>query len=196
MKSLPQKVQRILAFDTIIILMLIDQLSKWYVIEQYFRPLSYDASGPTMDFITWLTKIPQEQFPFYRSEICSVFSLVMVWNKGVSFGMFASTQAFMPYVLGVVALGMSVLFLCWMWRATSLLAALPLAMIVSGALSNVWDRVRFGAVADFLDFHIGATHWPAFNIADSCIVLGVAGLALHTLLSGKSMDGKTVSDQA
>lgn len=170
----------------ILLLAFADQLSKWYVIEMFFRPLSFDADGPTLGFLTWLTKLHQEQFPFYRSEVCSIFNLVMVWNKGVSFGMFSSTHTYMPYALGIMALGLSGVFLVWMWRATSFLAALPLAMIISGALSNVWDRVRFGAVADFLDFHIGELHWPAFNIADSCIVLGVAGLALYTLLSNNT----------
>ena len=56
---------------------------------------------------------------------------------------------------------------------------LPLALIVGGALGNLVDRVRFGAVIDFLDFHIGGWHWPAFNVADICIVVGVGLFVLN-----------------
>ena len=178
----------IFAIALIFLLALADQLSKWYIIERHFRLVSFDAQGPSLDFITWLTQLPQERFPFYRTEVTSFFNLVMVWNKGVSFGMFASTHSWMPYALMVMAVALTGFFVVWMVRATSLLAIIPLAMIISGALSNVWDRARFGAVADFLDVHIGDLHWPAFNIADSCIVVGVALLALHTLCSNKSKE--------
>ena len=186
MKPIPQKIVRILAIEAILLFALLDQFSKWYVIERLFRPVSFDAHEAGKDFFPWLTTMGQTQFPFYRhGGVTSFFDLVMVWNKGVSFGMFTSTHAFMPYVLMIMALAMTVFFLSWLWRAPNLLTALPISLIVSGALSNVWDRARFGAVADFLDFHIGSMHWPAFNIADSCIVIGVAGLALNTLLSDR-----------
>jgi signal peptidase II len=68
-----------------------------------------------------------------------------------------------------------------MKRAIRLTTLIPLAMIIAGAISNVWDRVRFGAVADFLDFHYQDIHYPAFNIADCCIVLGVIALAIDGL---------------
>lgn len=168
-----------------IALALLDQLSKWYVIERYFRLRSYDADGPSLDFSTWLTTLTQERFPFYKTEITSFFNLVMVWNQGVSFGMFSSQHQWMPYALGLMALALCSVFLVWMWRATSILASIALALIISGALSNVWDRARFGGVADFLDFHIAGYHWPAFNIADSCIVIGVACLAIHSLFFEK-----------
>lgn len=170
----------------IFLLAIADQLSKWYIVERHFHLASFDAQGPSLDFIPWLLKLPQERLPFYATEVTSFFNLVMVWNKGVSFGMFTSGEHYMPYVLMVMALALTGFFVVWMLRAATLLAAIPLAMIISGALSNVWDRARFGAVVDFLDFHIGSLHWPAFNIADSCIVLGVASLAIHTLLSNKS----------
>lgn len=176
----------LIALSLILLLALADQLSKWYIIERHFRLLSFEANGPSLDFMTWLTQLPQERFPFFRTEVTSFFNFTMVWNKGVSFGMFSSTHSYMPYALMVMAVALTSFFVVWLIRATSLWAAIPLAMIISGALSNVWDRARFGAVADFLDFHIGDLHWPAFNIADSCIVVGVALLALHTLCSEKS----------
>ncbi len=170
---------------------LFDQWSKWFVIERHFRLFSLKSEGPSVGFIDWLTTIPQDQFPFERTVVTPFFNIVMVWNKGVSFGMFASDHNVMPYILMVMALALTGFFVFWMWRSKSLLASLPLALVVAGAVSNVWDRMRFKAVADFLDFHIGDIHWPAFNVADSCIVVGVAGLALHTLLSGKASGAET-----
>jgi signal peptidase II len=158
-----------------------DQVSKWYVIEKFFRPRSFDAHEAERGFLTWLAQLPQQQFPFFSHPVTPYFNLVMVWNKGVSFGMFANSHAYMPYALMLMALAMSGFFLVWLLRAPGFFPMAALAAIISGALSNAWDRVRFGAVADFLDFHLGDRHWPAFNIADSCIVIGVAGLALHTL---------------
>lgn len=174
-----------LCFGLILITSLLDQLSKWWVIERYFRLRSYEADGPSLNFITWLTTLPQERFPFYKTEITSFFNLVMVWNQGVSFGMFSSEHQWMPYALGLMALALCSVFLVWMWRSTSVFASFAIALIISGAISNVWDRARFGGVADFLDFHVASYHWPAFNIADSCIVIGVAGLAIHSLFFEK-----------
>jgi signal peptidase II len=120
-------------------------------------------------------------FPPAHIEITSFFNLVMVWNKGVSFGMFASAHDYMPYILSLSALVLCGFLVVWMKRAIRLTTLIPLAMIIAGAISNVWDRVRFGAVADFLDFHYQDIHYPAFNIADCCIVLGVIALAIDGL---------------
>lgn len=174
-------IRRIMCIDLIVALIAFDQWSKWFITERYFRPRSFEADGPSLDFFKWLVLRPQERLPFHRTEITSFFDLVMVWNKGVSFGMFSGDHEFMPYVLMFFALLLSGVFVLWLWRATSWLAAISLSMIIAGAVSNVWDRVRFRAVVDFLDFHLNDLHWPAFNIADSAIVIGVAGLAFYTL---------------
>lgn len=116
-------------------------------------------------------------------ELTSFFNLVMVWNFGVSFGLFASGADLMPYVLIAVSLLISGLLVAWVWRGATRLAALAVGMVVGGAMGNVIDRLRFGAVADFLDFHLAGWHWPAFNVADACIVVGVGLLLLDGLLS-------------
>lgn len=171
-----------LAFIVLIgVLILCDQISKWWVVEMYFRPRNFGADGPTLDFLPWLMTTGQEQMGAFRVEVTSFFDLVMAWNTGVSFSMFASDHAVMPYVLSGIGIVMALIFFVWMMRTRSLITALPLALIIAGALSNVWDRLRFGAVADFLYFHIGKYGWPAFNIADSCIVAGVAFLAFDSL---------------
>jgi signal peptidase II len=70
----------------------------------------------------------------------------------------------------------------WLRRVTSALLAVAIGLIIGGAVGNVVDRIRLGAVVDFLDFHIGSWHWPAFNLADSAICVGVAAMLLDGLL--------------
>jgi signal peptidase II len=190
---------RIGLFFVIIALIVADQVSKWWVLEKIVRLRSFEADGSSMDFLPWLFKLGQEQMPPFRSEVTSFFDIVMAWNTGVSFSMFASDHQAMVYVLIGVALLLSLVFTIWLIRTPLLITALPLAMVVAGALSNVWDRVRFGAVADFLYFHVGEYGWPAFNLADSCIVAGVAilafdGLFLEPRRTKKALNESIVSD--
>ncbi len=190
---------RIGLFLLILALIVADQVSKWWVLEKIVRLRSFEADGSSMSFLPWLFKLGQEQMPPFRSEITSFFDIVMAWNTGVSFSMFASDNHLMVYVLIAVALVLSTVFTIWLMRTTVLMTALPLAMIIAGALSNVWDRVRFGAVADFLYFHVGEYGWPAFNLADSCIVVGVAilafdGLFLEPRRAKKALNEGIISD--
>ena len=163
-------------------LTIVDQISKWWVIEMFLKPRVFEAQGGTLSFLSWMTTLGQDRFPPARVEILPFFNIVMVWNQGVSFGMFASAETYMPYILGGGALLTCAVLIHWMRRAQHLTTLIPLAMIVAGAMGNVWDRVRFGGVADFLDFYYQDWHYPAFNIADCCIVVGVIALAVDGLL--------------
>ncbi len=111
-------------------------------------------------------------------EVTSFFNLVMVWNTGVSFGLFSEDSASRSWTLIAVSLAVMVWLGIWLWRNQSGPVAVALGMIIGGAFGNVIDRYRFGAVFDFLDFHAFGYHWPAFNVADSAIVLGVGLLLL------------------
>lgn len=112
-------------------------------------------------------------------EVTSFFKLVMVWNEGISFGMFSrSTMAFMPWVLIGLALAVAFWLVRLARRSSARIERLGYALVVGGALGNVIDRVRFGAVADFFYFHIGDLGWPAFNVADAAICIGVGLLLL------------------
>lgn len=166
----------------IVFLIFADQVSKWWIMEVFYKPRVFEAEGATLSFFDWFITFGQKQFPPVSIEVTSFFNLVMVWNKGVSFGMFASAHDYMPYILSGVALIMSVILAIWMKRATHLTTLVPLAMIIAGAIGNIWDRLRFGAVADFLDFHVDDMHYPAFNIADCCIVVGVLLLAFDGII--------------
>jgi lipoprotein signal peptidase len=109
------------------------------------------------------------------------FDLTMVWNRGVTFGMFAGDEAWTQIALGAVALVIAAILLRWMARAETRGIALALGAIIGGAVGNVIDRVCFGAVADFLDAHAWGWHWYVFNIADAAIVLGVVTLVADAL---------------
>lgn len=109
------------------------------------------------------------------------FNLVLVWNRGISFGLFNAHSDFGPYLLVALSLAISVFFAIWLLRADNRALSIAISIIIGGAIGNVIDRLRFGAVVDFLDFHAWGWHWPAFNIADSAICVGIAFVVLDGL---------------
>lgn len=117
------------------------------------------------------------------------FNLVTVWNYGVSFGMFNNGSAAGAWIFILVAAAISLALAVWLVRADNCLVAAALGLILGGAVGNVVDRLRYGAVFDFLDFHALGWHWPAFNVADAAIVVGVAVLFIDSLF-GDGREGK------
>jgi signal peptidase II len=111
------------------------------------------------------------------------FNLVLVWNRGVSFGMLQGLGAALPLVLSAVALAVVVGLTVWLSRTEQRPSAFGLGLVIGGALGNVVDRVRYGAVADFFDFHLAGYHWPAFNLADAAICVGAVILLADGLLA-------------
>lgn len=105
------------------------------------------------------------------------FNLVEVWNPGVSFGMFKQL-AHGQWLLSALAIGITVILLRCLWSTRDSLTAAALGLIIGGAIGNTIDRIRFGAVADYLDFHAYGQHWPAFNFTDSAVCIGVFLLVL------------------
>ena len=116
-----------------------------------------------------------------RVDLLPVLSLTMVWNQGVTFGMFKADGPWGPLLLVAVAIAIVVALAVWLWRAESRLVAISLGAIAGGAVGNVLDRLRFGAVVDFIHFHVGSWSWYVFNVADAAIVCGVAALVLDGL---------------
>ncbi len=108
------------------------------------------------------------------------FNLVEVWNKGVSFGLLGNL-GLPSWVLTALSLVICAGLLAWVWRGLPTLPAAGVGLVIGGAIGNVIDRVRWGGVFDFADFYVGKWHWPAFNIADSAIVIGVAVLLLDSM---------------
>jgi len=118
-----------------------------------------------------------------RSLIPGFFNLTHVTNRGAAFGLFANVSSPLGTILLVLfsTLALAVIGVL-LWRnPADRLSGVSLALLFGGALGNLLDRVRVGRVVDFLDFHLGGYHWPAFNLADSAIVLGAAGVMLHLL---------------
>lgn len=149
-----------------------DQLSKWWIVTRVF------GEGKA-GLVDWLfTAGPRLEFVSHK--ITSFFNLVMVWNQGVSFGILQTAHNFMVYALSAMAVLISIGFLIWLWRDPRGLRGMAVGLIVGGALGNVWDRLRFGAVADFIDFHLAGYHWPAFNVADAAVCIGVVLMLVET----------------
>ncbi|MFA5592729.1 MAG: signal peptidase II [Micavibrio sp.] len=163
----------IVGFSLALDVLVLDQLSKWLILEYVMRREIQPHAHPN-SLWEWITDAPS-RLPFASVEIAPFFNLTMVWNEGISFGMFHGTGI---WLLVGLSLLISVLFAVWLTRAKSWLQAVSLALVIGGALGNVLDRLRFGAVADFFDFHFAGWHYPAFNVADSAIVVGIALLVI------------------
>lgn len=148
----------------------LDQLSKWWVVEKLMRPEGVEG------------------IPFYtpiRLSLAPFFDLVMAWNRGVSFGIGNNAGEWNALILSGLALVIVAFMLVWLRKAETPLIRAALGGIIGGALGNVIDRVRFGAVADFLDVHVAGYHWPAFNLADSAITVGAIFLVVDSLFAGR-----------
>jgi signal peptidase II len=101
------------------------------------------------------------------------FNFAPVWNYGITFGLLKATNAESSLYLVVMAACISLIVLYWLWQAQTWLMRIGCGMIFGGALGNSIDRLKNGAVFDFLDVYYKDWHWPAFNMADVFIVCGV-----------------------
>jgi signal peptidase II len=141
---------------------LLDQITKWAVL----KTIPLYASYPVIE---------------------GFFNLVHVRNRGIAFGIMnrPGGSQFTIYLLTLVTLVAIFFLFFWFSRlgAEGRKTTFGLALVVGGALGNLIDRVRLGEVVDFLDLHVGAFHWPAFNVADSAITVGVFWLALTIFFS-------------
>lgn len=122
-----------------------------------------------------LTKITITKLFYYGESlfVTPFFNLVLVYNKGAAFSFLADSTGWQRYFFTIVGIG-AALFIIYLMRKhpDQKMFCGSLALILGGAIGNVIDRVAYGHVIDFLDFHIAGWHWPAFNIADSAICVG------------------------
>jgi len=144
------------------IALVLDQVTKWIILEHVMTP-------PRV------------------IDVTGFFNLVLVYNRGVSFGLFGD-GAVSALVLKAVAMVVVAGLIWWMRQAYDLLVRVALGLVVGGAIGNIIDRAVHGAVVDFLDFHVAGYHWPAFNVADSAIVIGVGLLLWDAFRMRKQTD--------
>lgn len=140
------------------LVLLLDQITKWWVLEVLHLPRRGQV------------------------RVTPFLDLTMVWNRGVTFGLLGSDLWWKPLALGAVALLVALLLLVWLARAENRRVAWGLGLVLGGAVGNVIDRARFGAVVDFVHLHAGGYSWYVFNLADSAIVCGVGLLLLDALI--------------
>lgn len=134
----------------VIVVVALDQITKAAIVAKFFIHESY----PIID---------------------GFFNLVYVMNPGAAFGFLANTAAIFRYIffIGITALViLLIIYYILKSKSQNMFTVVSLTLIFAGAVGNLIDRVRFGAVVDFLDFYIRSWHWPAFNVADSAISLG------------------------
>jgi len=137
---------------------LADRLSKWWVVDVY------DLAD----------KSPVDLLPF--------LDLTLVWNRGISLGMFQFGGDGGRYFLITLTGAISIFIGVWLFRTKEKILNIGLGMVLGGAVGNIWDRLEYGAVADFLHFFIGNWSFYIFNIADAAITVGVILLLWDALL--------------
>jgi len=143
-------------------LLVADQASKWWILE--------------------VVRLPEvRSVPLLELGPVGL-DLTMVWNRGVTFGLFSGDGAWNHVILAVLAMAVAGFLLRWLWRADTRLVALALGAVIGGAVGNVIDRFRFGAVVDFLHAWAWDWSWYVFNVADAAIVLGVLALVADALI--------------
>jgi signal peptidase II len=142
-------------------ILILDQASKYWILEVFDLPARQSVA----------------LFPG--------LNLTMVWNRGITFGLLSSDSLLGTLLLAGLALAVVAALSVWLWRAERLSIALALGAVAGGAVGNIIDRLRFGAVVDFIHAHAYGWSWYVFNIADAAIVCGVGVLLLDSLLAGR-----------
>ena len=137
-----------------------DQASKWWILEKVMQPPKVVPVAPFLD-------------------------IVLVWNRGITFGLFNAHGAAQPIVFTALAIVIAAGLLVWLRGVRQGWIAVAIGGILGGAVGNVVDRLRLGAVVDFIDVHVAGWHWPAFNVADSAITVAVVAVAVDALFGAK-----------
>ncbi len=129
----------------------------------------------------------ESHFMLYEQvNVLPFFNLILTYNHGAAFSFLSDQSGWQRWFLSAVSVGVTVVLLLWLrgLKSHEKITALSLSLIIGGATGNLIDRVLLGHVIDFLDFYIGQHHWPAFNLADSAITMGVAVMVYELLFGG------------
>ena len=142
-------------YIVMILILAFDQVTKYLVLENITKPV---IITPFLNFI-------------------------LAFNKGVSFSLFSFDKKSMTWLLTIIIVLITGYFIKWMFETKQQFMKYCLALICSGSVGNLIDRFRYGAVVDFIDFHVGFHHWPTFNIADSAICIGAVSLLVYSFVA-------------
>ena len=118
-------------------------------------------------------------------EVAPFFNLILVWNQGISYGLFQQSTEAGRWALTIFKIAAAIGLTIWAWRTPGRLLAAGLGLIAGGAIGNAIDRILFGAVLDFAHLFWGRFSWYVFNVADAAIVAGVGLLMYDGLLAGR-----------
>jgi len=141
----------------IILMFVLDRASKAYVIKFF---LSYQEPSYYL-------------FPF--------LNLTLVWNSGMAFGLFES-ESNTYHIISAVIASVIIILIIWLYKSTLLVEKIALSIVIGGAIGNLFDRIKYNAVPDFIDMHYRDFHWFVFNVSDIVITIGIILLLLSDIL--------------
>jgi signal peptidase II len=121
-----------------------------------------------------------------RVVLTPFFDLVLVWNRGISYGLFAAGSPAQVWLLVAMKTVITLALIVWLVRNTDRLTAVALGLLIGGAIGNTIDRVLYGAVVDYASLHAFGFYWYVFNLADVWVVAGVALLLYDAFLVGRN----------
>lgn len=154
------KKNRLIGFSLALIVLIADQFSKQEIL------LWFSAGGENIILTPFL-------------------NIIFTWNKGISFGLLRAGSPFAAWGLIALAVGIGLFVFYHLWHSTQRYQVISYGLILGGAVGNIIDRSTYGAVIDFIDFHIFGYHWYIFNIADCAIVIGAVLLVVYMLFFDK-----------
>jgi len=150
-------VKFIYAIQAVFLLVVIDIASKWLIASVVMDP-------------------PQ------RFSVLPFFDLVLVFNYGISFGMFGEIGPWGPKLLSLMTTCVTIILIVWLWRTKHLYEVIGLTLIIGGSIGNIIDRLHDNAVTDFLSLYAGSFYWPVFNGADIFITVGTVSLLVSSVI--------------
>jgi signal peptidase II len=150
-----------------VLIIIADQISKYLILDRLF------VAG---EICKGYTRNP----PIVLTDF---LNFILVCNKGISFGVLNRDSAFLPWIFSALSIVIVIVLLIWLWRSRLRFPAIAIGLVIGGALGNVIDRVRFGGVVDFVNFHIGSWNFAIFNVADAAISIGVVLLLADSLFT-------------
>ena len=161
MELIKNKLKKNYIYILIIILMFVlDRASKEYVIKFF---LSYQEPSYYL-------------FPF--------LNLTLVWNSGMAFGLFES-ESNTYHIISAVIASVIIILIIWLYKSTLLVEKIALSIVIGGAIGNLFDRIKYNAVPDFIDMHYRDFHWFVFNVSDIVITTGIILLLLSDIFKKK-----------